>query len=204
LPQQLDTLETESAKLGYNLSFALYSITLSQSGPYQASYSCNITFNLTSADGRTSFARNVSSVGAISLVGIPDLYYNRNAALAGLPANRTFVPYVPAGWWNNSSVATMAQLGRYRAVNTSPDIFNRLQGSVAAGTWGIESLVPSTLTPASNLTSIDAQYFSNARYNCTYAGGAYASLRMNFQSIIDYNVTGSTLSFNGGGCLSPP
>lgn len=205
LPTRFAELEAAGVPLGYNLSIKLQNISLIQSGPFQGSYAAGVDFNLSSKDNTTTFNRSVTIIGTVSLIGIPDLYYNLEGKPLGL-GKHNFTPYLALQGWNNTAVLTMTQTGTYRIMNTSPDIFARLQGNTVPSKWGVESFVAigaPSLVP--NGTSIDVEYYTQQESLCTYQQPSiYASLRLNLTRLFDYNITGASIAYNPGGCPLPP
>lgn len=205
LPQAFSNLSEATKIIGFTLTVAVNDVTVVQTGAWTGEYTMNITYNLSSQDNTTTFRRTIIVQDAFSLIGLPDLYYNRNAVVFGPAAgNRTLLPFNELTW-NNTAFLAFANNKTYIAANQSPSYFNRLQGYNIPNMYGVETIIPTSITPSLNNVSIDSQYFNTSAYLCVYNHtGIYPNLRLSLEDILSFNITGSSLFYDGGGCPAAP
>lgn len=192
LPEALGNLSNLSGEAGVNVTIVINDITVRQVGAFQALYEANYSYNLSSQDGTVRFNRSVETYGTFFLNGLPDRYYNDLN-----PWGETLYLYQHRPYaWNAAEFANMSALRYYSTNNDSPSFFGRLTGDLAPSQYGIETTVPQGVTPVDGSTSIDWEYLSGSMYECTYSHpGAYASLRLRFEDLNHYNLTGAILHY---------
>lgn len=187
LPQALDNLTAASLTLGFNITYSINSITIIQTGSFQGAYIANLSYNMSTKDNSVRYERNLILQNSFSLIGISDLYYNRHRPVSW-GDNRTFQQFQPSVW-NETTFFTFATNSSYARNNDSPSIFDRLRGNASGSTYGVETVIPVTVTPANNYTSIDWENFTNLQDDCRYNISSISTVRLDYQTIIDYNLT---------------
>jgi hypothetical protein len=194
LQQAFDNLSNVSKEAGFNLTFYVHDVVIEQTGSFQAAVTINISYNLSSRDQAVRYERNVERSDKFTLVGLPELGYNREARSRGFNEYLYLNQYQP-NRWNNTAFAYVIVNRTFMYNNNSPSYFQRLEGQWnAESPFGIEAVIPTSRTPAGNLTSFDWQYFSNDASNCIYALDApYAGTHVNYEQIFAFNLTNTVL-----------
>jgi len=191
LRQALELLSNVSNTTGTNVTFTLKNVSIVQVGSFTARAQATINYTLRSTDGTVGYNRTVTVTAEIPLQGVVDLYYSESARTEGFTApRRSFKALLPLKW-NHTEFNRSWEKGLYMVNKAAPSVFNRLEGSTAASTYGVESLVDPAIAPPRNTTALDWEYFPRVQNPCTYSVN-YPNLIVSYVTLTEYNLTNGT------------
>jgi hypothetical protein len=193
LDEAFFNLSEVAKQTGFNVSFIVHNITIEQTGVLQAAYTLNISYNLSSRDGAVSYERNLIQQEKFTLLGLPELGYNRESKARGFGEYVYFYQLQPPKW-NNTAFAPVIVNRTYLYNNESPSYFQRIQGQWGLRSpFGVYTVIPTSRTPPANITSFDWKYFTGVETACIYAlSPPYPGTHVSYEDIFTYNFTNTT------------
>lgn len=160
-------LNTTYSQIGINFNYQILSLNVSQNSPWEIQADLSMNYTVLDEDNIVHWTRLEVLNTTLSLIGWEDPLFiiKTNNTFERIIQKKDVLYFINASDGNTTYLLQHIAEERYVDSQQAPSYMLRLEGSDAAHTWGIESLVNVTALAMEfrkeNLSSVDYLYFSS-------------------------------------------